>query len=139
MTNLFNILDAYLSNADRSELDDLDSIIAYAASGMNTSITEAQAQRISDEGKRWLNEQRTGNGEYSRMREDAKRNLTITMEDLNGYSASFAEACYDDNSIDELRAALDGEADAGDCKEWGITENEWRDAINAVLNEKSAH
>lgn len=49
----------------------------------------------------------------------------------------FAEACVDANSIDELLAGFDHlEADATDCKTWGITPAEWMDAIKAATAEK---
>lgn len=134
MTNLFDILDAYLGNVDNNDLNDLENIIAYAEHGMGIDITIAQAQRISDVGKRWLAEQESGNGEWSRMRHDAKEALTFEIHDLEGHVARFAEACFDQNSIDELRAALAGNADATDCKTWDITGHEWQLAINAALN-----
>lgn len=49
----------------------------------------------------------------------------------------FAEACYNQNSVDELRACLLGkEADLTDCKEWGISATEWREAIQKALDAK---
>jgi hypothetical protein len=51
---------------------------------------------------------------------------------------NFASACYNDNSVDELLDALvpDVQADETDCKEWGISAEEWRDAISAACEEK---
>lgn len=48
----------------------------------------------------------------------------------------FAEACFDMNSIDELRNALNGDADFTDCAVWDITQEQWRDAITEALNAK---
>lgn len=46
----------------------------------------------------------------------------------------FAEACYEQNTTDELRDALaQGSADAADCQEWGISASEWRASIEAAL------
>ena len=51
---------------------------------------------------------------------------------------NFATACYEDNSIDELHEALTEEPDEYDCREWGITPEEWTDAIQTALTEKLA-
>lgn len=44
---------------------------------------------------------------------------------------AFAEACYDTNSIDELRNATD--PDETDMQQWGITEDQWHEAVQAAL------
>ena len=49
---------------------------------------------------------------------------------------NFAVACYDQNTVAELKESLEQEADKIDMSEWGITEEEWRDAISAALKEK---
>ena len=49
---------------------------------------------------------------------------------------SFAEGCYDQNSISELRSALGEQPDKGDMKEWGLTESEWRKQIQIALEAK---
>lgn len=46
---------------------------------------------------------------------------------------SFAEACYNMNSIEELQQALTGEADVADMKEWGLTEAQWREEIQIAI------
>lgn len=56
-------------------------------------------------------------------------------------SGSFAAACYDSNSIDDLKMALVGSADANDCAAWDITAIEWREQIElaiVAMQEKSA-
>ena len=56
-------------------------------------------------------------------------------------SNSFAAACYDSNSINDLKAALAGAADKNDMAEWGLGETEWREQIElaiAALEEKAA-
>jgi hypothetical protein len=45
----------------------------------------------------------------------------------------FMRACYEINSISELKEALKGPADKTDMKEWGITSNEWYQAIDVAL------
>jgi len=55
------------------------------------------------------------------------------MRDLTG----FAEACYNTNSITELRDALQsGWIDATDCKTWGISADEWRACIAQAIDAK---
>ena len=50
---------------------------------------------------------------------------------------TFAAACYDQNSIEELIKALrQKKADKGDCQEWGLTATEWRNSISLALKEK---
>jgi len=60
------------------------------------------------------------------------------MEYINKIQENtFAAACYNDNSIEELVAALAmDEADAADCATWGITAAEWRAQIALALNAK---
>ena len=49
---------------------------------------------------------------------------------------TFAAACFEQNSIEELETALRGDADATDCKTWGITPQEWRAQIAEALAAK---
>lgn len=54
-------------------------------------------------------------------------------------SGSFAEACYDNNSIPELQAALKmRRADRIDMKEWNLSATEWRNQIKNALENKIA-
>ena len=65
------------------------------------------------------------------------------MNHLNAYADkynrdhdnNFAIACYDMNSLDELVAET-GEPDKQDCREWGISGDEWRAAIDAAIRQK---
>ena len=50
-------------------------------------------------------------------------------------SNTFAEACYDTNSIYELRQALLSAADENDMESWGLSESEWYSQIQLALNE----
>ncbi len=47
----------------------------------------------------------------------------------------FAGACFDMNTIDDLREALylNESGCADDCAAWNITENEWRASIKTAL------
>lgn len=50
---------------------------------------------------------------------------------------NFAAACYNENSLEELQFPHKSEkACPHDCKMWGITSEEWSDAISAALAEK---
>jgi hypothetical protein len=54
---------------------------------------------------------------------------------------AFAIACYDDNTIADLEAALAGEPDQADMDAWEIDADEWRAAIElglAALRERKA-
>jgi hypothetical protein len=51
-------------------------------------------------------------------------------------SNTFAQACYDMNSIEELEDALKGDADETDMKTWCICSEEWRDQVELALAEK---
>lgn len=50
---------------------------------------------------------------------------------------TFAAACYDTNTAEELEVALRGPADENDCKEWGITADQWREQIQLALAAKT--
>lgn len=47
-------------------------------------------------------------------------------------SGSFAEACFDQNSIDELAAAIES-PDQTDMETWGLTEAEYMENIELAL------
>ena len=50
---------------------------------------------------------------------------------------TFASACFEQNSIEELIGALSSKsADKADCKEWGITPTQWRESIKLALLER---
>ena len=47
---------------------------------------------------------------------------------------TFAAACYNDNTVAELIAILDGQADVADMKEWDLTAGEWRHEMEIALS-----
>lgn len=47
--------------------------------------------------------------------------------------SGFAEACYNDNSYEELVTGLDDGANNVDCKAWDITAQEWKESIKQAL------
>lgn len=50
---------------------------------------------------------------------------------------TFAAACYDQNSLEELIEALNStDADESDCKNWGISAQEWKNQIVLAIKEK---
>ena len=50
---------------------------------------------------------------------------------------TFAAACYNENSTDELIDALmENAADDTDCENWKITPTQWRKDIAEALREK---
>ncbi len=53
-------------------------------------------------------------------------------------SGTFAEACYDQNSVTELTEALRGPADREDMRQWGLSACEWREQIELALAAKLA-
>lgn len=140
----FQILDAYLDadtdNAARLLTDDADTsrdnISAYSENALNLLLTDDQASRIASVGRQWAHEVKEGNGEWSRMRDDAKRALELRMDQLDGNAAEFAASCYDNNSIQELVDALQEDASSTDAPFWGITPSEWFEAVAATLNQR---
>lgn len=50
----------------------------------------------------------------------------------------FAEACFNDNSIEELVDCHGAPADRTDCREWKITANEWHQGIKEALAARAA-
>jgi hypothetical protein len=73
MTNqLFEILDGIVSSDYCEEnLSSVENVKAYAENGCDVHITDAQAKKIIEVGKKWLYERENGNGEWSRMRHEA--------------------------------------------------------------------
>ncbi len=56
---------------------------------------------------------------------------------LSDQAKRFRQACMEMNSVEELKeAAGQHTADKWDCEHWGITAQEWHDAVHAVLREK---
>ncbi len=60
--------------------------------------------------------------------------MKIMIDDLNGNVKAFAEACYDMNTIEDLKKPFCA-ANEIDCNEWKISAEEWKLAVEAALNE----
>lgn len=73
MTNkLFEILDGIVSGDYCEEtLSSTQGVKDYAENGCDVYITDAQAEKIIEVGKKWLDDRENGNGEWSRMRHEA--------------------------------------------------------------------
>lgn len=73
--NLFAILDGIVDSGYAADiLSDVAEIHNYAEA-IKEDITDHDAQRIAEVGKQWLAEQENGNGEWSRMRYEARAAL----------------------------------------------------------------
>ena len=60
----------------------------------------------------------------------ARFGVKPTQHKLDGFS----EACYNDNSVNELIDALKSRAaDEEDCENWEITKKAWREEIRTAL------
>lgn len=72
MADLFKILDGIVADKEfrQENLSDVEMIQNYAEA-MGQEISIKDAKRIQQVGKNWLQEQESGNGEWSRMRQDA--------------------------------------------------------------------
>ena len=49
---------------------------------------------------------------------------------------SFAAACYNQNTLEELSALLSEDADAADMATWGLTEAEWSAQVDEAYRAK---
>ena len=55
------------------------------------------------------------------------------LKSASRHLSGFAEACYDQNSTDELIESLKLGADKTDCKTWGIDDDQWQEAVKTAL------
>ena len=67
--------------------------------------------------------------------DDLKKLQLYGIKPLDITLSGFAEACYNENSVDELVNALSTGFDERDGEVWDIDEGEW---IKAILNALSA-
>lgn len=84
MKTLFDVLDGVIeSGYEQENLANADAVIAYAeAAGI--TVNNEQAESIMRVRAHWLDQQENGNGEWSRMREEAKAALTCYMQTQSG-------------------------------------------------------
>ena len=95
MKTLFDVLDGIVESGYTLEnLASAEAVINYA-SAVGVEVNEDQADSIIRVGKHWLEQRENGNGEWSRMREEAKAALTCYMQTQSGDVAT-AEMWKDD-------------------------------------------
>lgn len=84
MKTLFDILDGILDSGYASEnLSNAGSVVDYAAA-CSVDINSDLAESIIRVGKHWLDQRENGNGEWSRMREEAKASLACYLQVSSG-------------------------------------------------------
>lgn len=66
---LFNILEGALTAYDR--LPNQQELCDYSENGCSYILSDAEADKILEVGKKWVAERENGNGEWSRMRHEA--------------------------------------------------------------------
>lgn len=64
--------------------------------------------------------------------------MSDNIRKLEGNVKAFAEACYSDNSIEELRRASYEAPDLASCISWGLSLGEYFDAITAAYKDRVA-
>lgn len=100
MKTLFDVLDGIIeSGYEQENLANADAVIAYAeAAGI--TVNNDQAESIMRVRAHWLAQQENGNGEWSRMREEAKSALTCYLHETSGDVATSEMWESDFNSMD---------------------------------------
>lgn len=135
MKNLFDVLDAIVNSDYKENLSDIEAIIAVAEAG-NMVIISDMAGAIQEVGKNGLHEIKNGNGEWSKMRDEAEKQLVCYMHEHSGDVASRAqwkddydrmdaeswfglplEECEDKHWLDDQPCLME--------VEWDAEEQEW--------------
>ena len=68
--------------------------------------------------------------------DDLKKLQLYGIKPLDITLSGFAEACYNENSVDELIEGLSTGFDKRDGEVWGINESQWYDSIINALSVK---
>ncbi len=71
--------------------------------------------------------------------DDLKKLQLYGIKPLDITLSGFAEACYNENSVDELVNALSRGFDKRDGEVWDINQDEWMEAILNALCAKRFH
>ena len=87
-TTLFDVLGGIIDSGftlifSEKVLSKSEHVIAYAE-GCGVDVNNDQAESIIRVGRHWLNQIENGNGEWSRMREEAKAAMTCYMQIVSG-------------------------------------------------------
>lgn len=74
---LFSVLDGIIDSDHASEsLASVEAVQEYAFGGMDMVLSDEEAARIVEVGRKWVGEMEKGNGEWSRMRHEAMAALS---------------------------------------------------------------
>ena len=136
MKTLFDVLDGIIESDYVAEYLASTDAVMYYADAMQMDLTEDQANSVIRVGNRWLEQQESGNGEWSRMREEAKAALVCYMHTESGDVATVEDWEDDFNSADcetwfgKPTAECNGLHWLDDQKyltevEWDTEEQEW--------------
>ena len=88
MKNLFELLETIIATGHALEiLTDVDQVVSFAEN-CNMSITHEMAESVVSVYANWRFETANGNGEWDRMRREAKEKLECYMNDVSGYVAT---------------------------------------------------
>lgn len=78
MSSQFNVLEAIINSEYADKMLASTAQIQSYAEAFGAHISATQAEHIAAIGKRWLEEQRCGDGQWSRMREEAREALGMS-------------------------------------------------------------
>lgn len=135
-TTLFDVLGGIIDlGFTLKVLSKSEHVIAYAE-GCGVDVNNDQAESIIRVGRHWLNQIENGNGEWSRMREEAKAALTCYMQtqsgdvataemwkndfdamDVESWFGEPAEECADLHWLSDNNSLVEVEFDT-DLQEW---------------------
>lgn len=63
----------------------------------------------------------------------------MRIKDLRGLTRDFAECSFHLQGLESLRATLKSEyGKEANCRHWNLTSEQWRQAIQAAIEEKEA-
>lgn len=135
-TTLFDVLDGIVESGYTQEnLASVEAVIDYAQAA-GVEVNDDQVDSIIRVGKHWLEQRENGNGEWSRMREEAKAALTCYMQidsgdvataemwkddfdamDVESWFGKPAEECTELHWLSDNNSLVDVEFDT-DLQEW---------------------
>lgn len=102
-TTLFDVLGGIIDlGFTLKVLSKSEHVIAYAE-GCGVDVNNDQAESIIRVGRHWLNQIENGNGEWSRMREEAKAALTCYMQ-INCGDVATAEMWKNDFDVMDVES-----------------------------------
>ena len=96
MKTLFDVLDGIIVPGYSPKVLVCAEAMASCAEGFSFDVDSEQAESMIRVAKHWLNQQKNGNGEWSRMRDEAKAALTCYMMSNQVASVGTAEMWEND-------------------------------------------